>query len=43
MSPAERHRLDAEFLAEPAHRQGIDAISVCEVDGGTEDALASQG
>src|SRR5215211_327791 len=39
----QRHRLDAQFLAEPAHAQGLDAFGVSEADGGAQHALPCQG
>ncbi len=39
----ERHRIDAELLAEPAHAQGVDALAIGEVDGSPKDALLGQG
>jgi hypothetical protein len=39
----ERHRLDAELLREPAHRQGPEAAFVCDGDRGTQHPLAAQG
>ena len=38
----ERHGVDAELLAEPAHAQRLEAAAVGEVDGGLQDALAGQ-
>jgi len=38
----ERHRGDAEFVAEPAHRQGLGAFSVDDREGALEDAPAAQ-
>ena len=38
----ERHGVDAEVLAEPAHAQRLEAAPVGEVDGGLQDALAGQ-
>src|SRR4029453_5894280 len=39
----ERHRGAAELLAELAHAEGLDAVSVGEVDGGAQDTLSGQG
>jgi hypothetical protein len=39
----ERHRLDPEFLCEPPHRQGVDAVGIGEVDGGARRPLAAEG
>ena len=39
----ERHRLDAELLADLAHRERVDSIVVGEADGGAQDALPAQG
>ena len=38
----ERHRVDAQLLAELAHAQGLEAAAVGELDGGPEHALAGQ-
>src|SRR5919198_690390 len=38
----ERHRLHAELLAELAHAQGFDAVSIGEADGSFKDALPGQ-
>ena len=38
----ERHRLDAERLADATHRDGVDALLVGQLQGGPEDALAAQ-
>ena len=39
----ERHRLDAELLAELAHAQGLEPALIGELQGGLEDPLAGQG
>src|SRR4029453_2345463 len=39
----ERHRGAAELLAELAHAEGLDAVSVGEVDGGAQDTLSGPG
>ena len=41
--PVERHGLDAELLAEPAHAQGIDAAAIGEVHGRSKDPLPGEG
>ncbi len=38
----ERHRLDAEVLAEPAHAQAIEPALVGQPEGGLEDAVAGE-
>ena len=38
----ERHRIDAELLAELAHAQRLDAASIGEIDGGLEHSLLAQ-
>ena len=38
----ERHRLDAELLADPPHRDRRDALRVGHVDRSTHDALAAE-
>ena len=36
----QRHRLDAEALAETAHRERTQAVAVGKLDGGIEDPVA---
>jgi len=38
----QRHRIDAEFLAELAHAEGLDAASIGELDRNDKDALARE-
>ena len=38
----ERHRVDAELLAELAHAQGLDSASIRELDRDEEDSLARE-
>jgi len=38
----ERHRLEAELLAELAHRQRLEAVLVDEDEGGLEDPLSAE-
>ena len=40
--PIQRHRLDAERLAEPSHAEACDAVPVCQVDSSLQDALPRQ-
>ena len=39
----ERHRIDAELLAELAHAQGLDAAPIGEIDGSPKHTLPGQG
>src|SRR5438874_7264726 len=39
----ERHRLDAELVAELAHAERLESASIGEADGGTQDPLPGQG
>jgi hypothetical protein len=39
----ERHRFEAELLAEPAHRQGLDPVLIDQVERGPQDAVAAEG
>ena len=38
----ERHRFDAELGAQAAHREGVESLSIGQVDGGLQDPLFGQ-